>query len=216
MLLLLVETVAGLGKFITFEGADGCGKTSHANHLKVFLENLGIKVKMAREPGGTEFGEKIRELLLNNKDISTMSEILLFFASRYELVEKVIKPALQNGEWVICDRFYDSTLIYQGILKKFDIEKIMNIKHLVIGTIEPDITFVMNLPPEESIRRISGRKNNDSKYDTMNIEYYSIISENYKKLVSIFPYRAVLINSNKPSNIVSANIEKEILKHFSL
>lgn len=209
-----------LGKFITFEGVDGAGKTVQVERTKNFLIQKGIKTIAIREPGSTEIGEKIRNLILEN-EMSAISETLMFFAARAELVQQIITPSLQAGTWVICDRFYDSTLVYQGVLKNFDIEKIMQLKFLTIGDLEPDLTIILNLSPEISAKRVAKRTSHETnseknKFDDMQLSYYKKISESYEKIADIFDYRAEIINANKSEEKVSESIKKILIDKFQI
>ncbi len=131
--------------FITFEGGEGSGKSTHANLLKDYLENKGFEVLLLREPGGTETGEKLREILLNDKSkISPLTELLLFLASRRELIVRVIEPALKESKIVICDRFMDSTIAYQGYGRGIDIELISKLNGLVVDGTSPNLTFILD------------------------------------------------------------------------
>ena len=210
-----------LGKFITFEGVDGSGKTKQAEFLANTLNNNGIKTHLLREPGGTIFGEKIRNVILGTKDISSFTEVLLFFAARNELFEKEILPTISKGEYVICDRFYDSTIVYQGFFKNTDIEKIMNLKNIILGNFEPDLTFVMDINEKLAIERVLKRKSeitstSEDKFDSIDENYYKTIIEGYKRIADVFSYRTKLIKANKPFNIISENIKRIIEKKFNL
>jgi len=212
-----------LGKFITFEGVDGSGKTSQAEILLKTLLNHGIKAKLLREPGGTEFGEKIRKIILETKEIASFTEVLLFFAARNELWTKEIIPSLEAGEYVICDRFYDSTIVYQGFFKDSDIEKIMLLKNLILGKAEPDLTFVFDLNPETAIKRVVKRKTEligakdiNDKFDSIDSGYYDTIIEGYRKIADIFSFRTKLIKANKPMHIISEQIRQITAQKFDL
>lgn len=210
-----------LGKFITFEGVDGSGKTCQAKILFETLQKNSIKAKLLREPGGTEFGEKIRKIILETKDISAFTEVILFFAARNELWTKEIIPSIQNGEYVICDRFYDSTIVYQGFYKNTDIEKIMLLKNLIIGNFEPDLTFVFDLNSETAIKRVIKRKlelnkSVTDKFDSIDTGYYNTIIEGYRKIAEVFSFRTKLIKANKPMHIIAEQIRKITSAKFNL
>ncbi len=133
------------GLLITFEGGEGSGKSTHAHLLKDYLEEKGFKVLLLREPGGTETGEKLREILLHGKSkISPLTELFLFLASRRELVTKIIEPALKENKIVICDRFMDSTAAYQGYGRGIDVELVSKLNELVVGEASPNLTFILD------------------------------------------------------------------------
>jgi len=210
-----------LGKFITFEGVDGSGKSCQAKALFETFKKNGIKAKLLREPGGTEFGEKIRNIILETKEISSFTEVLLFFAARNELWIKEIMPSLRSGEYVICDRFYDSTLVYQGFLKNSDIEKIMLLKNLILGSSEPDLTFIFDLKPETAIERVIKRKQEISntiadKFDSIDRCYYETVIDGYRRIADIFSFRTNVIKANKPMHIIADQIRQITAQKFNL
>ena len=147
------------GVFITFEGIDGCGKSTQTALCKEWLESLGRAVLLVREPGGTILGEKIRELLLDKKNCSMapMTELFLFEAARAQIVEETIKPALAEGKAVICDRFFDSSYAYQGCARNLGAEMVSRLNMDATGGLAPDITFFLDISVDEAIRRREGR-----------------------------------------------------------
>ena len=147
------------GVFITFEGIDGCGKSTQTALCKEWLESLGRSVLLVREPGGTILGEKIRELLLDKKNCSMapMTELFLFEAARAQIVEETIKPALAEGKAVICDRFFDSSYAYQGCARNLGAEMVSRLNMDATGGLAPDITFFLDISVDEAIRRREGR-----------------------------------------------------------
>lgn len=200
------------GKFITFEGGEGVGKTTQIELLADKIRSLNIPVKTTREPGGTSVGETLRSLLKSNPDFKSLdplSECLMMFAIRCDHFRKVIKPLLENGFVVICDRFYDSTLVYQGILKNVSYKDIMELKNLSLKDFEPDLTFILDIDPKISIQRLKNREFNllDS-YDLMEIKEHTIIREGFKKIAEIFSYRAHIINANKTPDKIFEKIFK--------
>ena len=152
--------MARRGRFITFEGGEGVGKSTQVRRLKAALEADGIEVVLTREPGGTWLSEEIRRLI---KDQSVdepvdRAELLLFLAARAQLVERVIRPALESGKWVVSDRFSDSTLAYQGFGRGFDLELIRRVNDFACGSLAPDLTILLDVPPEVAARRLRGRE----------------------------------------------------------
>lgn len=156
------------GIFITVEGTDGSGKSTQIGKIRNYLEERGYDVVTAREPGGTVIGEKIRDILLDGKNtnMDNITEILLYEAARAQIVREIIKPALQSGKVVICDRYADSTLAYQGYGRGFDKELINTLNGIATGGLLPDITFLFILAPEEAM----GRKSKNTKPDRMELE----------------------------------------------
>lgn len=203
------------GKFITLEGVDGSGKTIQAKKICEYLSSIGIPHTLLREPGGTEFGESIRNLVLSNTSISPITEVLLFFAARSELVRQLVLPNLERGVWVICDRFYDSTLVYQGVLGQADIEKIMQIKDITIGELEPDLTLVFDLPSQKAIKRVMDRNADINKYDLMTIEKYKKIIDGYRKIAELFSFRCVKIKAADKETVVFKQVMDALQKFFS-
>lgn len=147
------------GKFITIEGPDGAGKTTQIKLLESYLIDLGYKVLLTREPGGTQIGEKIRGVLLDpaNKAMSYKSEVLLYAAARAQIVDEVIKPALQAGQIVICDRFVDSSYAYQGYGRGIDMEYIKKVNAMVIAEAIPNCTLIFDISPEKGLNRVKSR-----------------------------------------------------------
>ena len=143
------------GLFITFEGIDGCGKTTQINLLKNYLENNGYKVILTREPGAKGLGEKLREILLNyDGEVSSNCESFLFLADRAQHIDTIIKPAIQNGVVVLCDRHTDSTVAYKGYGRSLDLDQIKHLNNIATSGIKPDITFILDIDIETSLTRI--------------------------------------------------------------
>ena len=146
-----------LGKFITIEGIEGVGKSTNIAFIQSQLEAKGIKTLLTREPGGTELGEQLRNLLLHGGDVSDKAELLMMFASRAQHIEEKIKPALQDGVWVICDRFTDSTFAYQGGGRQLELDWIKQLESLVHEAFQPDLTLLLDAPVEVGRERASKR-----------------------------------------------------------
>jgi dTMP kinase len=154
--------LAKRGLFITFEGGEGAGKSTQVELLRGRLEAAGRRVVNLREPGGTPLGEELRQLLLNSSNIATKTELLLFLAARSELVQKVIKPALEGGIDVICDRFIDSTVAYQGYGRKLDLELIATLNTAVIDDCKPGLTVLLDIDPDAGLARASEGSSGDA------------------------------------------------------
>ena len=170
-------------QFISFEGIEGCGKSTQAKKLYEYFLSKQIDCLLTREPGGSLAGEKIRGILLDEEidKLSAKSELLLNFASRIEHVEKVIKPALKSGKIVICDRFVDSTYAYQGSAMGIAFEEIEKIQKIAIGEFMPDITFLINVSVDEAFARISSRGNNN-RYEKLGNEFHQKVYEGFFEL----------------------------------
>ncbi len=197
--------------FITFEGIDGCGKTTQLEMAADYLEDNGASVLKLREPGGSEFSEKIRDLLLHYKyELEPESELFLFEAARADLVAKVIKPALNKGKIVLCDRFFDSTTAYQGGGRELPLDLITRINDLAAGSLEPDMTFFFDVSLETS----KGRSKNKRKdrIENNNDDFFKRTVEIFKKIAEREPNRFVVFNGEEKPEIIHENILK-ILKN---
>lgn len=205
------------GKFITFEGGEGVGKTTQIHMLYEFLNTRRIKVKVTREPGGDEVGEKIRAVIKSAAitKMDPLCETLLLFAARRDHFIKIIQPLLEQGYTVICDRFYDSTLVYQGLLKNVSIEDIMKLKQMTIGNTEPDLTIILDVNSEVSTKRLSMRNLIQDGYDTMKKEQHDIIRKGFQNIAEVFSFRSVMINATGNEQTVFAKVIKAIEKKFN-
>ena len=173
------------GLFIVMEGPDGSGKTTQINLLKEYLEEAGYECLITREPGGTVIGEEVRQLSLNpeHKEMSPVTEMLLYAASRAQLVHEVIGPALEEGKIVISDRFVDSSIVYQGIARKLGISTVSAVNAPGIGIYRPDGIFFIDLSEAEGLRRKKEQKNLD-RMEQEGIDFHHMVSEGYRKVLS--------------------------------
>ena len=173
------------GLFIVMEGPDGSGKTTQINLLKEYLEEAGYECLITREPGGTVIGEEVRQLILNpeHKEMSPVTEMLLYAASRAQLVHEVIGPALEEGKIVISDRFVDSSIVYQGIARKLGISTVSAVNAPGIGIYRPDGIFFIDLSEAEGLRRKKEQKNLD-RMEQEGIAFHHMVSEGYRKVLS--------------------------------
>ena len=173
------------GLFIVMEGPDGSGKTTQINLLKEYLVEAGYECLITREPGGTVIGEEIRQLILNpeHKEMSPVTEMLLYAASRAQLVHEVIGPALEEGKIVISDRFVDSSIVYQGIARKLGISTVSAVNAPGIGIYRPDGIFFIDLSEAEGLRRKKEQKNLD-RMEQEGIDFHHMVSEGYRKVLS--------------------------------
>lgn len=181
--------------FITFEGSDGSGKSTQIQLLEDYLRKSGQNVQVTREPGGTDIGERIRQVLLDmeHEKMHARTETLLFNAARAQLIEQEIRPALSEGKVVLCDRFADSTVAYQGYGREQDIEELKRLISFATGGLSPDLTFYLDLPPEEGIRRKLADYQN--RLDVQGLAFYRRVEAGYHEMIAAEPGRWVIINA---------------------
>lgn len=200
--------------FITFEGIDFCGKSTQVEILKSYLLQKNKNVHLIREPGGTEISEKIRDVLLDKKNNAMVmeTEIFLFSASRAQLVREVIRPYLQNGFYVISDRFHDSSTAYQGFGRGLPVETIMKINNLAIGETVPDLTFFIDIPIEVSVRRKAKKTHNDlDRIEISDNSFFERVRNGYLELAKT-EKRFRVLDGTQPIEAVSEQIVNEIIK----
>lgn len=198
------------GLFIVMEGPDGSGKTTQINLLEQYLKEAGYECLITREPGGTVIGEEVRELILNPeyKEMSPVTEMLLYAASRAQLVHEVIGPALEAGKIVISDRFVDSSIVYQGIARNLGISTVAAVNAPGIGIYRPDGIFFIDLSEAEGIRR----KKNQKKLDRMeqeSIDFHHLVSEGYRKVLAERP-KVIKIDGGKDIDVIQKKIRNHV------
>ena len=205
-------------KFITFEGGEGSGKSSQINILKSKLIDKGIDVVCTREPGGTPSAEILRELVTTGEvnKWEPMTEALLMFASRYEHTKNLIIPSLENGKWVLCDRFYHSTYAYQGLGHGLGLEAMEALKKISIGEIEPDLVFFLDIDPMEGIKRTMGRHTNEDRFEKMDISFHTKLRNAFLGFSKTYSENSVVINASQEINKISDIIFEEIEKRFKI
>jgi len=198
------------GKFITFEGGEGTGKSTQAALLALRLSSLGISVQVTREPGGSPGAEAIRYVLLSGaaKPLGPEAEAMLFAAARDDHVQQTILPALAAGKWVICDRFADSTRVYQGVVGAVDRRLIKALERVTIGVLQPDLTLVLDVPVEVGLMRASGRRRRASpdRFEAENIEFHQKLRAAYLALAASEKERCVVIDAKAPKQSVAKQI----------
>jgi dTMP kinase len=199
-----------MGKFITFEGIDGAGKSSHIEAAAVALRQEGKTVVLTREPGGTALAEKLRNEVLHSP-MDGLTELLLVFAARRDHLETVIRPALLRGEWVICDRFTDSTFAYQGGGRQMDFQKIEALEAWVQGDLQPDCTLLFDLPPDVAATRRAKVRAADRFEAEDSTGFFERIRQAYLLRAKNNPQRFVLIDALKPLNEVRAMVLKTLV-----
>jgi dTMP kinase len=198
-------------RFISFEGIEGCGKTTQIALLSEYLKKRSIPHTITREPGGTAVGEGIRKILLNSETIhiTTASELLLFYASRSQNIQEKIKPALDRGEIVICDRYYHASMAYQGYGRGIPLDFIWKLTDLVCNPFRPDMTLLLDIEPEVGLARARARNHaqteNEGRFEGENLEFYNKVRDGYLELASE-DERIQLIYADRPIELVHRHI----------
>ncbi len=187
------------GQFITIEGVEGAGKSTQVAFIKQRLEEQGKQVVMTREPGGTDISEQIRSLLLTPmaNPMAIDTELLLMFAGRAEHVEKVIRPALERGDWVICDRFTDASFAYQGGGRGVSRERIKALADWTLKGLKPDLTFLFDLSVELGLKRVIARKNGVDRFEQEKVDFFERIRQSYLESAELEPNRIKVIDSSQ-------------------
>jgi dTMP kinase len=193
--------------FVTFEGLDGSGKSTQAELLAEELRGRGRKVVLTREPGGTELGERVRELLLAGGDVSPWAEAALFAAARAELVERVIRPALERGAVVVCDRYVDSSLAYQGIARGLGVDRVLELNRPAIGDLLPDRTFLLLVDAE-----VAGSRSGDQpdRIEREGADFRARVDAAYRELASRFADRIVSVDGSLPPEEIAAHVAEQV------
>lgn len=203
------------GYLITFEGGEACGKSTQIKKFAKYLEDNHIDFVLSREPGGTEVGEKIRELLLHSKcDMSSTVEFLLFSASRAQHYEKVVKPALDAGKVVLLDRFYDSSFVYQGYAGNLNLDDLKSVTNFAVNGTEPDLTFLLDISYEDGMKR-KQKDENLKKLDRIESkgkDYHDKVRQGYLTLAKMFDKRIVVVDASKSIDEVFEKIKTEFDK----
>jgi dTMP kinase len=200
--------------FITLEGPEGSGKTSHLPHLVEFLRERGLTVFPTREPGGTSIGEQIREVIhdLKNVEMHPRTETLLYQAARAQIVEQVFKPRLADGEIVISDRYYDSTIAYQGYGHQQDLEQIRALVKYATGGLVPDLTVLLDVDVEEGLRR--KKKDNEwNRLDAYTVEFHKRVRAGYLEMVNAEPDRWVVVDAGQAWQKVQDQLRERIMEY---
>lgn len=201
------------GKFITLEGGEAAGKSTQAKRLAERLERTGVAVVVTREPGGTSVGEDVRELIMKDRPTDPMTELLLFAAARAEHVTSVIRPALDEGTWVISDRFIDSTRVYQGKLYGLEPEFIAQLERYTVAPDYPDLTLILDLPASAAIERAQLR-GTLSRYDAERIETHETLRKGFLEIATEEPKRCVLIDASLSVSSVETAVWQAVSAHL--
>jgi dTMP kinase len=209
------------GKFITFEGPEGSGKSTHIKRVADFLDSVNVDVVTTREPGGTALGEKIRALIQHGnvaEEPVERCELLLFLASRAQHVQQFILPALSAGKWVLCDRFYDSTFAYQGFGRGINLEQLKVLNRFAVDNLKPDLTLLIDVAPEISRERLAERQlNNGLKPDRIeseNDDFHARLRAGFLKLAEQERERFAVINAEREQQCVADEIRALITSRF--
>lgn len=200
------------GQFITLEGTEGAGKSTNLLFIQEWLTTQGIEHIVTREPGGTEIGEAIREVLLN-KDYTAMqdeTELLLMFAARAQHLKEKILPAIQAGKWVISDRFTDATYAYQGAARGMEFERIAEIEHWVQQGFFPHTTFIFDLPIEIGMARVASRGGETDRFEQEKHDFFEKVRSAYLKRAQMAPERYMVLDASQPLETVQANIVQRL------
>ncbi len=197
------------GKFITFEGIEGCGKTTQIKLLDEYLRGKGLETVLTREPGGTEIGDKIRSILLDpaNKKMYAVTELLLYGASRAQHLEEQIRPAIESNKIVLCDRYSDSTTAYQGAARRLSNKFIKDLDGLATGGLKPDLTIIVDISPEEGLKRARNRSSLD-RFEQEEASFHERVRKSYLQISREEPLRVKVVDGAKSIE----EIHKEIVR----
>ena len=204
--------------FITLEGIEGSGKTTQIRQLSTYIEATGYRCVTTREPGGTSIGDKIRAILLNpeNNDLSPISELLLYMADRAQHLNSLIKPALDAGKIVLCDRYFDATVVYQGIARGLDTELIYSLHRLLFEDLKPEVTFLLDLPPSVGLARAwkqiddGKRSGGESRFEEETLAFHEKVRAGYLDLARLETERFTVIDASQDEQQVQMDI-REVL-----
>ncbi|OMD54359.1 dTMP kinase [Paenibacillus odorifer] len=209
------------GFFITLEGGEGSGKTTVLGRVAAYLQNRSMPYRITREPGGIEIAEKIRSIILDpaHTAMDARTEALLYAASRSQHLAEVVEPALREGLTVLCDRFVDSSLVYQGHARGLGMEEVWSINRFAIGNRMPDLTFYLDVDPEIGLSRIAANQDREvNRLDMESLAFHQKVHEGYHLLIKANPERIVVLDANRPIHLVEQDIvrtlEERVLKGF--
>ena len=205
------------GKFISFEGGEGGGKSTQAARLAGFLRSKGLDVVETREPGGTKQGEELRDLLVQGDPDrwAPLSELLLMTAARIEHVNRLIEPSLEAGKWVICDRFLDSTLAYQGIAGGLGLEMVSNLQAQAVGGAMPDVTFLLDVREEAGLQRAE-KRGGAARFEKKDASFHANVRDGFLALAAESPQRIVVVDAENSFDAVWQQIEDQMKERFKL
>jgi dTMP kinase len=206
------------GRFITFEGGEGAGKSSHIRLLVPWLRDQGIDAIATREPGGAPGAERIRELLVTGDAArwTPLTEVLLHYAARADHLERTIRPALAAQRWVVCDRFADSTAAYQGYGHGVDLAVIDSLYRRIVGPTAPDLTLILDLPAEEGLHRAGGRPGGETRYEQMAIEFHRRLRDGFLAIAANDPQRCAVIDARQERDTVQSAIRAVVSRRLGV
>jgi dTMP kinase len=204
------------GKFISFEGGEGAGKSTQIKALQDYIEKKGKSVVLTREPGGTPNAEQLRDLVVSGEPgrWSPLEEMLIMYTARSELVRTLIRPCLKQGKWVVTDRFADSTMVYQGYAGGVPKTRIRKLHKLILGSFQPDLTLILDVPAQSGMARVSARADEISRFEKHPPNYYEKIRKGYLKIARKNPKRCVVIDGTQSIAKVSQDIQSAVEAHF--
>lgn len=205
--------------FITLEGIEGSGKTTQIRHIADFLQQRGLRYLLTREPGATRVGKGIRAILLDpqNKNLHPHTELLLYMSDRVQHVKEIISPSLMARKTVLCDRFYDATVVYQGVARGIDIQMIQTLHKMLLDGMQPDITFLLDLPPEEGLARAwkqienGSRTDSETRFERETLRFHQRVRKGYLDLAHQEPDRFRIIDASQ----TEADVRQTILNHLT-
>ena len=206
------------GKFIAFEGGEGAGKSTQVRRLAAFLQSRGIETVATREPGGSPGAEQIRALLVTGElqRWDGMTEALLHFAARSDHLVRTVKPALSRGAWVVCDRFVDSTMAYQGYAQGLGREVVENLTRAVLGDFKPDLTLVLDLPPRIGLRRTDDRGTAENRYERMDPKFHETLRSAFLDIAKREPNRCAVVDASGSEDEVEQAIRAAVTARLGL
>jgi dTMP kinase len=208
------------GVLISFEGSEGSGKSTQIAYLAEHLQRIGRKVVSTREPGGTEIGEQVRNIIVHNSkgdEMCAETELLLFAASRAQLVREIIAPNLMKGVIVLCDRYIDSSTVYQGVARNLSLDPVQQINQFAVGNVLPDLTIVLDVPTRVSLARINQRASDlPDRMERENIEFYKKVRNGYLVLARSLPKRFYVIDGTLPEKEIRTRIWDEVKNRIGL
>ena len=204
------------GAFITLEGGEGAGKSTQLKLLEERLVTHEIDIVRTREPGGVPSAETIRDLLVNGETDKwrPLTETLLHFAARHEHISRLVQPALDRGQWVLCDRFADSTTAYQGYAQNIDLETIATLYRLAVGNLEPNLTIILDLPVEVGLERAEDRGIGGTRYEKMGIEFHKRLRDGFLRIAANNPHRCSILDATQSIEEISEYIMALVEERF--
>ena len=204
--------------FITFEGLDGAGKSTQIERVSQRLHKIGKSVVVTREPGGTEIGDALRSLLLNpnQRNLAPETEVLLYAASRGQLLHEIIRPALREGKWVICDRYVDASLAYQGAGLQIGVEPVYTINQYATSGLQPDLTFLFDVPVEVGLGRVQSIRSGEAmdRIERRGAEYFTRVRNEFLRIAKDNPSRVVVIDATRSPDDLEQEIWGKLEKHL--